>query len=169
MNHTISTNEAEVNRFLFQITHGLYILTTVSEDKLNGQCIDALMQVTNAPPRVAFCVRKKSLTHEMILESKIGAISVIDKEAPGHIDTVKHFGFQSGRNVDKFADIAFELGENGSPILPEAKAFYECHVSNTIDLDTHTMFIADVDRAGFKESGEPFTYNEYRKTLKKKE
>jgi len=85
-------------------------------------------------------------------------------------DVVRRFGFQSGRDVDKFADFPYEPGENGCPILPDAKAFWECPVvpELTIDLGTHTMFVATVDRAGVREGGEPLTYNEYRKTMRKR-
>ena len=63
------TNYASLNQALFRVTHGLYIVTAASEDRVNGQCLDALMQVTNAPPRIAVGIGKRSLTHEMIAAS----------------------------------------------------------------------------------------------------
>jgi len=56
MAFTVVTDAVGLNQALFQVTHGLYILTAASGDRLNGQCLDALMQVTNAPPRVAIGV-----------------------------------------------------------------------------------------------------------------
>lgn len=97
-------------------------------------------------------------------------LNTIDREDSEAADVVRRFGFQSGRNVDKFADFPYEEGENGAPILPDAKAFYECTVlpEFTVDLVTHTLFVASVDRAGTKEDGEPLTYNEYRKNMRKR-
>ena len=168
-NFTIVTDAAQLNQALFQVTHGLYILTSRVGDAINGQCLDALMQVTNMPPRMAIGVGKRSLTHEMIQESGIFIANVIDRDDPACYDVVKHFGFQSGHKVDKFADYPHELGENGAPILPQAKAFYECRVvrDKCVDLDTHTIFVGAVESAGTHDAGDPLTYNEYRKVMKK--
>jgi flavin reductase (DIM6/NTAB) family NADH-FMN oxidoreductase RutF len=170
MAFTVVTDSGKLNQALFQVTHGLYILTAASGDRLNGQCLDALMQVTNAPPRIAIGVGKQSLTHEMIAETGQFVANVLDKEDPRCPEVIKHFGFQSGRTVDKFEDIAYELGKIGIPILPNAMAFYECRVlpEMTLDLETHSLFVAEVERAGTRETGKPLTYNEYRETIRKR-
>jgi flavin reductase (DIM6/NTAB) family NADH-FMN oxidoreductase RutF len=163
------TDAGPVNIALFQVTHGLYILTSKSGDRINGQCLDALMQVTNAPPRIVVGVGNKSLTHQMICESGRFCVSVLDRKDPEAGAIVRRFGFQSGHNVDKFSGFAHEVSENGIPFLPNAVAVFECTVlpEKTVDLGTHSMFVAAVDRAGTRDGGEPLTYNEYRKTLRK--
>jgi flavin reductase (DIM6/NTAB) family NADH-FMN oxidoreductase RutF len=169
MSFHITSETAGINQALFQVTHGLYVLTAAAGGRLNGQCLDALMQVTSLPPRIAIGVGKRSLTHEMIAESGAFAANVIDREDAACFDCVKHFGFQTGRKVDKFANFSYEAGELGLPVLPCAKAFYECRVipSFTLDVGTHTLFVGLVIRAGTREEGSPLTYNEYRKTMKK--
>jgi flavin reductase (DIM6/NTAB) family NADH-FMN oxidoreductase RutF len=170
MSFTVATDPKELNRTLFQITHGLYVLTAAAGNRLNGQCLDALMQVTSRPPRVAIAVNKRTLTHEMISSTGHFIVNVLDRENHDCPQLIQHFGFQSGHTVDKFAQLPHELGENGLPILPDAKAFYECRVISemTLDLDTHTLFIASVDRAGIRGTGTPLTYNEYREKIKKR-
>jgi len=170
MAFTVVTDSGKLNQALFQVTHGLYILTAASGDRLNGQCLDALMQVTNAPPRVAIGVNKGSLTHEMIAESGQFVVNVLNKEDQRCPEMIKHFGFQSGRTADKFEGIAYELGKIGIPILPDAVAFYECRVLSemTLDLETHSLFVAEVERAGTRGEGKPLTYNEYRETIRKR-
>lgn len=167
----VVTDAPHINQALFQVTHGLYILTAREGERLNGQCLDALMQVTNAPPRVAIGVGKRSLTHEMIERTGRFVANAIDRDDGRSYDKVKHFGFQSGRKVDKFDPCPFpvERGELGPPILTESKAFYECRVEpeRTVDLGTHTLFVGAVVRAGSCGLGEPLTYNEYRRMLKK--
>ena len=169
MAFTFVTDNAGLNQALFRVTHGLYILAARSGDRLNGQCVDALMQVTNMPPRMAIGIGSKSLTHEMIAASGRFAVSVLDREDETCPATIRRFGFQSGRDVDKFADFPHELTEHGIPYLPDAVAVYECTVipEMTVDMTTHSLFIASVDRAGTRESGEPLTYNEYRRTIRK--
>ncbi len=164
----IATDRAGLNNTMFQITHGLYILTAAFGDRKNGQCLDALMQVTNSPPQVAIGVNKKNFTHELIVKSGRFIANVLDRERATCPEVVRHFGFQSGHDVDKFADFAHLKGESGIPILPDAKAFYECrvHPELTLDLGTHSLFVAEVERAGMRTDGEPLTYNEYRNTIR---
>jgi len=174
----IVNDPAGLNQSLFEVTHGLYVLTAVRGGRTaglsptghspNGQCLDAAMQITNTPPRITIGVGKKSLTHEMIAETGNFVLNALDRENPSCADVVRRFGFQSGRDVDKFEGFPYETGENGIPILTDAKAFYECTVlpEFTVDLETHTLFVASVDRAGTREDGEPLTYNEYRKNMR---
>jgi flavin reductase (DIM6/NTAB) family NADH-FMN oxidoreductase RutF len=171
----ISDQPAALNQALFQVTHGLYVLTAArggeaDSKRLNGQCLDAAMQVTSTPPRVAIGVGKKSLTHQLISQTGKFVLNVLDRKDPKCPDIIRRFGFQSGRDVNKFEDFSFELSSGGLPVLPDAKAFYECTVIQelTLDLDTHSLFVASVNRAGVKERGEPLTYNEYRKTIRKR-
>jgi len=169
MAFTFVTDGPSLNQALFQVTHGLYILTARSGDRINGQCLDALMQVTNVPPRIAIGVNRKSLTHEMIAASGRFGVSVLDRESRVCPDLIRRFGFQTGREADKFAGLPHERSEDGIPYLPDALAVYECTVipEGTLDLGTHSLFVASVDRAGTRPGGEPLTYNEYRKRMRK--
>jgi len=164
------TEGPALNQALFQVTHGLYVITAKRGDKINGQVVDALMQVTSAPPRIAVGIGKRSLTHEMILETGHFVVSVLDRNDPACADIIKRFGFQSGRDVDKFLDFPHSTTDRGLPYLLTAVAVFEATIipSWTIDLGTHSLYIASVDQAGTREGGEPLTYNEYRKNLRRK-
>lgn len=163
------TELGPINLALFQVTHGLYILTARSGDNINGQCLDALMQVTSTPPRIVIGVGNKSLTHAMICKTGRFCVSVLDRGNASCGDIIRRFGFQSGRDVDKFADFEHGLNEHGIPYLPGAVAVYDCTVipEMTLDLGTHSLFTASVDRAATGQGGQPLTYNEYRNTLRK--
>jgi len=122
----VTKDSGGLNQALFEVTHGLYILTAVRGGEANGhspngQCLDAAMQITNAPPRITIGVGKKSLTHEMIAETGKFVLNALDRENPNCPEVVRRFGFQSGRDVDKFADFPYERGENGIPILPDRR------------------------------------------------
>lgn len=170
MAHTFVTEPPALNQALFQVTHGLYVITAKRGDKLNGQIADSLMQVTSAPPRIALGLGKRSLTHEMISETGHFGVSVLDRSDPACADVIRRFGFQSGRDVDKFAGFPYETLEWGIPYLPSALAVFEASVLRllTADLITHSLFVATIDRAGTRDGGEPLTYNEYRKSMRKK-
>lgn len=169
MDFTITKDNSGLQQALFRVTHGLYILTAARDGRLNGQCLDALMQVTAVPPRIAIGLGRRSLTHEMITATGLFVVNVLNREDPTRFEKIKHFGLQSGRQVEKFKDTPYELGENGAPIIPDALAFFECRVvpEMTGNLDTHTLFVANVTRAGYGPEGEPLTYAEYRKRTKK--
>jgi flavin reductase (DIM6/NTAB) family NADH-FMN oxidoreductase RutF len=164
------TEVPALNQALFQVTHGLYVITAKRGDKINGQVVDSLMQVTSAPPRIALGLGKRSLTHEMVAETGRFAVSVLDRGDPTCVDVIKRFGFQSGRDVDKFLDFPHLTTDRGLPYLPTAVAVFEATIipSWTIDLGTHALLIASVDQTGTREGGEPLTYNEYRKNMRKK-
>jgi len=170
MPFTFVTDSAGLNQALLHVTHGLYILTARSEGKLNGQCLDALMQVTNVPPRITLGIAKRSLTYEMISRAGRFSVSVLDRENENCPHVIRWFGFQSGRDLDKFADLPYEVNEHGIPYLPDAVAVYDCTVLPewTVDLGTHSLFVASVDRAGTRDGGEPLTYNEYRRRLRRR-
>jgi flavin reductase (DIM6/NTAB) family NADH-FMN oxidoreductase RutF len=170
MNFTVTSEEKQILLALFNVTHGLYIVTAVRRGRYNGQCLDALMQPTSHPPRIAISMRKSTFTHEMVSETGIFTVNVLCRDDVACSEKIKLFGLQSGRQVNKFKDIVFTAGRNGAPIIDEALAFFECRVdeSKKMDLGTHTLFIAEVTRAGYKTAGDPLTYCEYRKTLKDK-
>lgn len=164
------TEGAALNQALFQVTHGLYVITAKRGDKINGQVVDSLMQVTSAPPRIALGLGKRSLTHEMVAETGRFVVSVLDRNDPACAEVIRRFGFQSGRDVDKFAGFPHETLEWGIPCLPTAVAVFEASVARllTVDLITHSLFVATIERAGTRDGGEPLTYNEYRKSMRRK-
>jgi flavin reductase (DIM6/NTAB) family NADH-FMN oxidoreductase RutF len=155
---------------LSEVTHGLYVLTAIDGGEaqghpLNGQCPDAAMRVTNAPPPLATGVGKKSLTHHLVCDTGKCVLNALDKEDSVCPDFIRRFGCQYRRDVNKFEDFVYEKSGSGIPILPQAKAFYECTVIEKfiLDLDARTLFVASVDRAGVQDKGKAFSYNEHRK------
>ena len=88
---------------LFKIGYGLYVLTANDGVKDNGCIINTVMQVTSNPCQIAIAVNKLNYTNKMIQNTKKFNISVLSENTKFEI--FKHFGFQSGRDVDKFADV----------------------------------------------------------------
>ena len=87
---------------MFKLGYGLYVLTTLDGDKQNGCIINTVIQVTSNPNRICFAVNKANHTHNRVLENKFFNVSILTEKAS--FDVFKHFGFQSGRDVDKFKD-----------------------------------------------------------------
>lgn len=117
---------------------------------------------------MSVCVNKANLTHDMILESGIFTVSVISQEAK--FELFKRFGFQSGRDVDKFADFdQFDLGENGLPFIREGtNAYISVKVEKTQDLGSHTMFIGEITDMEVLSQTPSATYEYYMNNIKPK-
>lgn len=150
---------------MFKISYGLYVLTAKDGDKSNGCIINTLQQVTTTPNKVTIAVNKNNYTHDMIIKTNKFNASILSEKAT--FDIFKHFGFQSGRDTDKFADYPAEISENGIPYITEGSVgFISAEVISTVDLGTHTLFIADVTDGRVISDDSSATYDYYHKHIK---
>jgi rubrerythrin len=152
---------------VYNISYGLYVLTAKT-DKMNGCIINTLCQVTSQPNRVTISVNKQNLTTEMIRKTKKFNVSILDMSADFEI--IKHFGFSSGRQTNKFENFdSFAVAENGIPyITKNVNSYITAEVVEEKDLGTHIQFLADV--TGDYELGNlpSITYAYYQSNLKPK-
>lgn len=156
------------NNALFNLSYGLYVLTSADNKSKSGCIINTAIQVTVSPNRLSVTLNKNNYTHELIENSGIFNISVLDISAPFEI--FKHFGFQSGRDTDKFRDYKnISESTNKLPYLNKySNAYFSCTVVEKIDLITHTMFIADIDDAEIISDLPSMTYAYYHSDVKPK-
>lgn len=153
---------------MYQLSYGLFVLTTAFEGKDNGCIINTGIQVTSEPNCISIAVNKANFTQELVRKSGRFNLSILS-EAAG-FDTFRHFGFQSGRDVDKFAGYPnCKRSDNGLYVVTEGtNAFISATVEQAIDLGSHTLFIAGVDDMELL-SGEPSaTYAYYQSEIKPK-
>ena len=153
---------------MFRFGYGLYVLTTAEGQFDNGCIINTAIQVTSAPNRILIAVNKQNKTHDMIMASRKFNVSMIAENAT--FELFRHFGFQSGNNVDKFAGYTeCARSENGLYyITGQTNAYVSGSVIQTIDMDTHTIFIADVTDAKILSDVPTATYTYYQEHIKPK-
>lgn len=145
---------------LYKISYGMYVVSSKKGEKINGQIANTVFQITSEPPMVAVSINKQNLTNEFIKASRIFAISVLSKTTP--MKFIGHFGFKSGREIDKFGGVNYKLGITGAPIaLEHSIAYLEVEVVNEIEIGTHTIFIGKVVGVEIIADGEPMTYAYY--------
>ncbi len=153
------------NNVMFKISYGLYVLTAKKGDKMNGCIINTLQQVTTSPNKVTIAVNKNNYTHDIIMETGEFNVSILSENV--RFETFKHFGFQSGRNVDKFERFPAEISDNGLPYITEgSNSFLSAKVISTLDLGTHTLFLADVTDGKVLSDHPSVTYDYYHKNIK---
>lgn len=154
-------------RALFALGYGLYVVTTNDGKKDNGCILNTVMQVTNSPDRIAIAVNKQNYTHDTIVATGKLNINCLTEEAP--FSVFETFGFQSGREVDKFAGCTPNRSANGLVVLPRyINAILSLSVEQYVDLGTHGMFICTVDESRVISDAPSMTYAYYHKQVKPK-
>ena len=152
---------------LYSLSYGVFMLSTKAGEKVNGCITNTCMQVANSPTRVAISVINANYTCELIKQSKVFALSLLDQTCT--FETIKHFGFQSGRDVNKFENMKVPTDANGIPYLGwQACAVISCKVVDSQDLGSHTLFIAEVEDAKVLSENAPLTYADYQSKVKPK-
>ena len=152
---------------LFNIGYGLYVVTSNDGKKDNGLIVNTVSQVTNSPNRIAVTINKANYSHHVIKQTGKMNINCLSVDAP--FSVFERFGFQSGRNTDKFADYPLLRSANGIAFLTKyINSFMSLKVEQYIDLDTHGMFICSVTEARVMSNAETMTYTYYQKNVKPK-
>jgi len=153
---------------MFKLSYGLFVLTARDGEKDNGCIINTAAQITSSPMRISITVNKANYTHDMVLKTGIFNVSILDQSVPFKV--FQHFGFQSGKTTDKFADCETEARtENGVLYIPKfTNSVISGKVREALDYGTHTLFIADITQA-MVFPGEPsVTYQYYFDNIKPK-
>ncbi len=149
------------NNAVFKLSYGLYVLTTRENGKDNGCIINTASQITVNPNRIEIAVNKANYTHDMIKRTGMFNVSVLNEDAT--FKTFQQFGFCSGRDTDKFADVSYDCRtENGLRYIPEISNSVLCgKVVESYDWGTHTLFIADLTEAKVLNGVPSMTYQYY--------
>ncbi len=152
-----------------KFTYGVQVLTTCVDGKDYGCIINSAGQAASGDPKkVTISVIKKNYTADMVAKAGKFNISILTEEAP--FDLFKCFGFQSGRDVDKFAGKTWtERTANGIRYIPEyTNAVLSCEVISMEDLDTSVLFVANVVEAKVLSKAPSCTYAYYHAHIKPK-
>jgi flavin reductase (DIM6/NTAB) family NADH-FMN oxidoreductase RutF/rubredoxin len=145
---------------LYKIGYGLYIVSSIKGEKLNGQVANTVFQITSQPPTIAVSINKTNLTYEYIKASKVFTASILAQDTP--LAFIGHFGFKSGRDIDKFKGINHKIGVTGAPIVTDhTLAYLEAKVLQEVDAGTHSIFIGELVGAEVISEGEPMSYAYY--------
>lgn len=153
---------------LFNIPYGLYLLTARENGKDNGCIINTVMQVSENPTHICISVSKNNLTHDMILRTRAFNVSTISTSAS--FDLFRHFGMQSGRAADKFAEYP-DTARSANGLLystAHTNAYFSAKVTMYLDLGSHTLFIGELTGAELLSEEATCTYGYYQSSIKPK-
>ncbi len=164
--------EQEMNtKAMYKHSYGLFVCTAVHEGKMNGCISNTVIQIASDPNTISVAINKQNYTHDMIVTTHKCNISVISQKA--EFNLFKHFGFQSGRDVNKFDDDYpkdnYEIAENGIPyITTGTNAYFSLEVKQEIDLGSHTLFICQPTFMTVLSDDPSCTYEYYQSNIKPK-
>ena len=153
---------------LYNIGYGLYVVTTKDGEKDNGLIVNTVTQVTDTPNRIAVTINKRNYSCDLVEATGVLNVSTLSQDAPFKL--FEHFGFQSGKDVNKFDGFKHvQRSSNGLLFLDKyANSYISCKVINKVDLQTHVMFICDVTQCVKLSEKETMTYTYYQKNVKPK-
>ncbi len=135
---------------------GVYVVTVRDKDKINGMTAAWVTQVSFRPRLLAVAIAPERYTYELLKNSGVFCINVLGED---QIDLARHFGFRSGKDVDKFAGVPYINALKGSPVLKSAIAYFECTVVSTCQVGDHELFVGEVgDYAVQAEGAKPLIF-----------
>ncbi|GAI85896.1 unnamed protein product, partial [marine sediment metagenome] len=100
---------------LYKLGYGLYIVSSKKGERFNGQVANTVFQITSQPPTIAVSINKNNLTYDYIKQSKVFTASILAQDTP--LAFIGHFGFKSGRDIDKFKGINYKMGTTKAPVV----------------------------------------------------
>ena len=145
----------EISEALHKITHGVYVISTRHGKKINAMTAAWVMRTSFVPPLVTVAIGKTRYSHDLIKDGGVFAVNILGRD---EISTGKHFGLTTGRKVDKFSNVPYDVKVSGSPILKDAIAWLDCKVVAHHDAGDHTLFIGEVLDGGVLKDEEPIVY-----------
>ena len=153
---------------MYKLSYGLFVLTARKADKDNGCIINTAIQAALSPNQLSICVSKANYTHDIIKKTGEFTVSVLSQNAG--FDLFKHFGFQSGRELNKFENFSkCKRGANGIYYITEGtNAYISVKVTKTNDLGSHTMFIGEISDMEVLSEVPSVTYDYYLNNIKPK-
>lgn len=165
----VHTTGAVDQNAMFKLSYGLFVLSSEHAGRSGGCIVNTVTQITVEPLRIAVAVNKDNYTNELISKSGVFNVSVLGTDAPFKV--FEHFGFKSGRDVEKFdpsSDCTAKSGNGLYYLKKYANAYISAKVTEKIDYGTHTLFIADVTEAQTLSDTPSMTYQYYFDNVKPK-
>lgn len=147
------------------MSYGLYLISTMDNDRPTGCVANSAMQITSAPATIAVSINHDNYTNLCIAKNQLFALNVLQESCdPTLIST---FGFQSGKTVDKFKGVQHHL-VMGVPVVDDTLGYIILKVTDTMETSTHTVFLAEVIDGKMQHQDVPMTYAYYHQVVRGK-
>lgn len=142
-------------KIIRKITQGMYVLTTNG----GGCIVDAVSQISAGEnPLISVSVMKSNYTHKLMLENEFFALSILDRKVNPHV--IETFGLNSMRDMNKFKSVKTNEVEN-LKVVADSLGYIVCQKIDSIENETHTLFIGRVKEADVYKEDVAMSYSYY--------
>lgn len=148
-----------------KLSYGMYVISTWDKGRPVGCAANSAMQITSEPATIAVSINHDNYTNECIKDCGRFAVSVLSEKTDPSV--IGSFGFQSSRDHDKFDEVG-RIMKCNMPVVKDSCAYMVCEVVNTMETDTHTVFLGRVLDADLISEEIPMTYDYYHRVVKGK-
>ena len=149
---------------LTKVSYGMYILTSMDNDRPVGCTINTSTQITATPTTIMISVNRNNYTNECIKKYGKFALSILSEKSDSTL--IGGFGFRSSRDNNKFENVDYEI-KDGLPVIKAANAYLICKVIDSLEVHTHTIFIGElIDADIFDNEVSSMTYDYYYNVIK---
>ena len=131
----------------------------------NRMCHNSVMQITSSPATIAVSMNHDNYTNDCMKRAGVFAVSILSEKSDPSL--IGQFGFQSGRDTDKFAGVSYEEQEH-LPVLTDCCGYIVCKIIDQMETNTHTVFLGEVIDGDSKGTDPAMTYAYYHKVIKGK-
>ncbi len=147
---------------LRNISYGVYVVSTSDGTKSTGCIVNSIMQVSS--DTVALSINHQNYTNECLKKNKKFGISILSQDVDDNIIPV--FGFQSGRDCEKFKNIE-KINIDRIDVIKDSIGYLICELTgDIIETQTHSLFLARILDGDILNKKEPMTYAYYHKVKK---
>lgn len=155
-----------MNKNVFRnFSYGVYVVSTIDGERPTGCVANSIMQITSSPATVAVSMNHDNFTNSCIETSGKFSVSILSESSAPEL--IGHFGFQSGKNINKFDTIDYDTID-GLPVLKDACGYITCKIIDKMETTTHTVFLGEVIEGDVLSNEPAMTYAYYHNVVKGK-
>lgn len=155
-----------MNKNVFRnFSYGVYVVSTLDGERPTGCVANSIMQITSSPATVAVSMNHDNFTNSCIETSGKFSVSILSESSAPEL--IGHFGFQSGKNINKFDTVDYDTID-GLPVLKDACGYITCKIIDKMETTTHTVFLGEVIEGDVLSNEPAMTYAYYHNVVKGK-
>lgn len=146
---------------LWNLSYGVYVVSSMDKTKPTGCIANSVVQLTHNT--IGVCINKENYTNSVVKQNKEFAISILSQDS--NPDIISVFGFTSGKDNNKFEKINYDI-KNNLPIVKDSCGYITLKLIQEVELETHTLFVAEITGGDIIDSCTPMTYKYYHDVIK---
>lgn len=147
------------------LSYGMYAIGVRGEERPSACIVNTVFQITSSPAIIAVSINHDNYTNQCVRDTGLFTVSVLSEDTSGTV--IGALGFNSGRSIDKFKNVRHKVLREGVPVLKEnICCWFLAKVINSVETDTHTVFLAEIVAGSEESVRKPMTYAYYHEVIK---